>query len=56
MLSLEKSSSDPDETINKDLDTGEVEVHTAELTYHNVSETPPFPWMKLRTRLTKIFV
>ena len=32
-----------DETINKDLDTGEVEVHAAELTIHNVSETPPFP-------------
>lgn len=32
-----------DETINKDLDTGEVEVHAVELTIHNVSETPPFP-------------
>ena len=32
-----------DETINKDLDTGEVEVHAAVLTIHNVSETPPFP-------------
>ena len=32
-----------DETINKDLDTGEVEVHAAELTIHNISETPPFP-------------
>ncbi len=32
-----------DETINRDLDTGEVEVHAAELTIHNVSETPPFP-------------
>lgn len=32
-----------DETINKDLDTGEVEVHAVEVTIHNVSETPPFP-------------
>ena len=32
-----------DDTINRDLDTGEVEVHAAELTIHNVSETPPFP-------------
>ncbi len=32
-----------EETINADLGTGEVEVHAAELTIHNVSETPPFP-------------
>ncbi len=32
-----------DETINTNLDTGEIEVHAATLTIHNVSETPPFP-------------
>lgn len=32
-----------DETINTSLDTGEIEVHAATLTIHNVSETPPFP-------------
>ena len=32
-----------DDTINSTLPTGEVEVHAAELTVHNVSETPPFP-------------
>ena len=32
-----------DETINANLDTGEIEVHAATLTIHNVSETPPFP-------------
>jgi aspartyl-tRNA synthetase len=32
-----------DETINTSLDTGEIEVHAASLTIHNVSETPPFP-------------
>ncbi len=32
-----------EETINRNLDTGEVEVHAETLIVHNVSATPPFP-------------